>query len=159
MMVLDYHSNIALNPLGDCEIHGLYVQVSDAPPTDNHYSLAVQDVRTSADGPASLAEKSDFCGDQRFKSLSHWIEIQQLSLMMIAHIPSYVYVTLALAIFLVSYQRRKRNALKVPLPPGPPADPLIGHLRHIPTKDHAEVYHEWSKTYGNLSIAPFRFRA
>ncbi|KAJ3492026.1 hypothetical protein NLI96_g262 [Meripilus lineatus] len=48
------------------------------------------------------------------------------------------------------YQRNARSKNRASLPPGPPADPLIHHLRVIPTKDHPEVYHEWSKTYGDV---------
>ena len=34
------------------------------------------------------------------------------------------------------------------LPPGPPADPLIGHLRVLPREDPHHTYYEWSKLYG-----------
>ncbi|KAI0768442.1 cytochrome P450 [Irpex lacteus] len=44
---------------------------------------------------------------------------------------------------------RKRSNL--PLPPGPPADPLLGHLRIIPDPEtRAETFHEWSKQYGDV---------
>ncbi|KAF4570982.1 hypothetical protein EYR36_008309 [Pleurotus pulmonarius] len=43
-----------------------------------------------------------------------------------------------------------RSMKRPPLPPGPPADPLIGHLRVLPTEKHAEVYLEWSKIYGDV---------
>ncbi|KAJ7652627.1 cytochrome P450 [Mycena rosella] len=33
------------------------------------------------------------------------------------------------------------------LPPGPPGDPVIGNLRHMPTEQSALVFHEWSKKY------------
>ncbi|KAJ3492020.1 hypothetical protein NLI96_g264 [Meripilus lineatus] len=46
------------------------------------------------------------------------------------------------------YRRRIYSKHRPPLPPGPPGDLLIHHLRVIPTKDHAETYHEWSKIYG-----------
>ncbi|KAE9390849.1 cytochrome P450, partial [Gymnopus androsaceus JB14] len=39
---------------------------------------------------------------------------------------------------------------KAPLPPGPPADPVIGHLRVIPTTGQAKVFYEWSKIYGDV---------
>ena len=43
--------------------------------------------------------------------------------------------------------RRKRHEL--PLPPGPPADPIIGHLRLLPdVQNMAEVFQEWSQKYG-----------
>ncbi|KAJ7154341.1 cytochrome P450 [Mycena crocata] len=41
--------------------------------------------------------------------------------------------------------KRRRDSL---LPPGPPGDPVIGNLRHMPTADSASVFHEWAKTYG-----------
>ncbi|KAF9262274.1 cytochrome P450 [Marasmius fiardii PR-910] len=44
----------------------------------------------------------------------------------------------------------KNRTPKPSLPPGPPADPLIGHLRIMPTRDTAETLHEWSKTYGDV---------
>jgi hypothetical protein len=34
------------------------------------------------------------------------------------------------------------------LPPGPPRDPLIGHLRHIPQENQQEVFAEWQKICG-----------
>ena len=43
-----------------------------------------------------------------------------------------------------------RKRPKSPLPPGPPADPLIGHLRVMPTKNQEDVFHEWGKLYGLL---------
>lgn len=39
-----------------------------------------------------------------------------------------------------------------PFPPGPPADPILGHLRVIPLTNMPEKYHEWSKIYG-MSIS------
>ncbi|KAL0574364.1 hypothetical protein V5O48_007587 [Marasmius crinis-equi] len=43
-----------------------------------------------------------------------------------------------------------RRKGRLPLPPGPPADPIIGHLRFFPTKDVGEHFHEWSKIYGDV---------
>ena len=45
------------------------------------------------------------------------------------------------------------TAKDVALPPGPPAEPLIGHLRVIPTTDQAEFYHEMRKRYGEILFA------
>lgn len=43
--------------------------------------------------------------------------------------------------------RRKRQW--APLPPSPPADPFIGHLRSLPDRYHvAETFHDWSLKYG-----------
>ncbi|KAJ7167405.1 hypothetical protein C8R43DRAFT_877644 [Mycena crocata] len=36
------------------------------------------------------------------------------------------------------------------MPPGPPRDPLIGHLRYIPSKQNSLVFHDWSKKYGDV---------
>ncbi|KAI0092994.1 cytochrome P450 [Irpex rosettiformis] len=47
---------------------------------------------------------------------------------------------------LASKKRRK-----LPLPPGPPAEPLIGHLRIFPDPaSTAEVFHGWSVKYGDV---------
>ncbi|KIY74106.1 cytochrome P450 [Cylindrobasidium torrendii FP15055 ss-10] len=43
-------------------------------------------------------------------------------------------------------QKRHSN-----LPPGPPADPLIGHLRAFPSaQDQPEVFQAWGKLYGDV---------
>ena len=39
-----------------------------------------------------------------------------------------------------------------PLPPGPKADPIIGHLRKIPLTQQPEVFHEWAKKYGSFNM-------
>lgn len=39
-----------------------------------------------------------------------------------------------------------------PLPPGPKADPIIGHLRKIPPVGQPELFHEWAKTYGSYNF-------
>lgn len=62
--------------------------------------------------------------------------------------PSTFYIVLIAGIACVLYLRRKRTPANTRLPPGPPADPLIGHLRIFPMKDQPEIFHEWSKQYG-----------
>ncbi|KAJ7585231.1 cytochrome P450 [Mycena floridula] len=37
-----------------------------------------------------------------------------------------------------------------PLPPGPPAHPIIGHLLKIPGTGQEECFHNWAKTYGDI---------
>ena len=49
------------------------------------------------------------------------------------------------------YARRRRRQL--PLPPGPPAEPIIGHMRLLPNVQiMAEVFHEWSQKYGTALV-------
>ncbi|KAE9388626.1 cytochrome P450 [Gymnopus androsaceus JB14] len=43
-----------------------------------------------------------------------------------------------------------RRHTRKPLPPGPRADPIIGHLRKIPSAHQPEVFHEWAKKYGDV---------
>uniref|UniRef100_A0A0W0FF63 Cytochrome p450 n=1 Tax=Moniliophthora roreri TaxID=221103 RepID=A0A0W0FF63_MONRR len=40
---------------------------------------------------------------------------------------------------------------RLPLPPGPPKLPLIGHLLQIPSSREHEVYRLWGKQYGSRS--------
>nr|BAL05151.1 cytochrome P450 [Phanerodontia chrysosporium] len=54
----------------------------------------------------------------------------------------------SLVLFLV--YRRSVRASRGRLPPGPPADPIIGHMRVFPRANHGEVFHEWSKQYGDV---------
>jgi hypothetical protein len=35
-----------------------------------------------------------------------------------------------------------------PHPPGPPAEPIIGHIRIIPQEKMGEKFLEWAHTYG-----------
>ena len=51
---------------------------------------------------------------------------------------------LAVVLAYVLYLRLKR-ASGPPLPPGPPADPLIGHFRINPQHNAERVYLRWSK--------------
>ncbi|KAF9460615.1 cytochrome P450 CYP621A2 [Collybia nuda] len=37
-----------------------------------------------------------------------------------------------------------------PLPPGPPADPIIGHLRLIPPDNQETLFYKWGKIYGDV---------
>lgn len=49
--------------------------------------------------------------------------------------------------YVVSTKLHSRKSL----PPGPAADPFIGHLRKIPPVQQAEVFHEWAKQHGSCS--------
>ena len=44
--------------------------------------------------------------------------------------------------------RRRPNGLR--LPPGPPAEPLLGHIRVIPQENAERAYFRWSKEYGEF---------
>ncbi|KAJ7896557.1 cytochrome P450 [Mycena leptocephala] len=48
----------------------------------------------------------------------------------------------------IFHLRPQRQSLKPP--PGPPKDPFIGHLRHMPATQAPLVFHEWAKTYGDV---------
>lgn len=37
---------------------------------------------------------------------------------------------------------------RLPLPPGPPADPFIGHIRAIPSSYPWKTFAEWGKRWG-----------
>jgi hypothetical protein len=68
-------------------------------------------------------------------------------------------MTLTLCILLVAgiaiLYRWSSRIERRPLPPGPPKDPLIGHLRYMPTAQTPFVFHEWAKTYGWYLSATF----
>ncbi|KAL4258180.1 hypothetical protein AB1N83_011163 [Pleurotus pulmonarius] len=60
----------------------------------------------------------------------------------------FVYASLPVSIPLLAWNLTK-STRKIPLPPGPPADPLIGHLLRSPSENPEVVFHEWSKQYGD----------
>ncbi|KAF8145850.1 cytochrome P450 [Mycena galopus ATCC 62051] len=55
----------------------------------------------------------------------------------------YCFLLFAGALVVLGFWRQRRRASI--LPPGPPGDPLIGHLLRMPSTDSALVFHEWSK--------------
>ncbi|KAK0642229.1 cytochrome P450 [Cercophora newfieldiana] len=61
------------------------------------------------------------------------------------------YLALAALVLVVGalVYRRVQQRRKLPLPPGPPSEPLLGHLRVVPA-DHPEFqYTQWGKEYGS----------
>ncbi|KAF7348850.1 Cytochrome P450 [Mycena venus] len=50
----------------------------------------------------------------------------------------------ALLVLSLVQQRRRQSFL----PPGPPGDPVVGHLLRMPSADSPLVFHQWSKIYG-----------
>jgi hypothetical protein len=71
-----------------------------------------------------------------------------------------IVASLSLLGFIVVFRRRR--LLNVPLPPSPPSDFILGHLRHIPSENPETQYAEWAKIYGGIlfsSIFVFFARA
>lgn len=52
--------------------------------------------------------------------------------------------------FLRRVLARNMSMESPPLPPGPPSDPIIGHLRMIPSQRQPNAFYEWSKVYGEV---------
>jgi hypothetical protein len=61
-------------------------------------------------------------------------------------------LVIAVVVVIIITNVKFRTANDVSLPPGPPAEPLIGHARLIPRIDQAEFCHEMRKSYGNCSL-------
>ncbi|ELU43377.1 O-methylsterigmatocystin oxidoreductase [Rhizoctonia solani AG-1 IA] len=62
-------------------------------------------------------------------------------------------------ILILSGRKLRTRSGLLPLPPSPHADPIIGHLRFMPTQYEEEVYKEWSDKVGSeflkSSIHPY----
>lgn len=56
-------------------------------------------------------------------------------------------VGLTALLFFLANRYAKKSA---PLPPGPPADPLIGHIRLIPPDDQGMFFYKLGKRYGDV---------
>ncbi|KAF9440474.1 cytochrome P450 [Macrolepiota fuliginosa MF-IS2] len=59
-------------------------------------------------------------------------------------------VILLLIVLALTIALQRRKNFKVPLPPSPPSDPILGHLRYIPSENPELQYTKWAKTYGDV---------
>jgi hypothetical protein len=48
----------------------------------------------------------------------------------------------------VAYGRHHLLRNRYLYPPGPPANPILGHALRLPTKHLEEKFHEWAQIYG-----------
>ncbi|KAJ7600384.1 cytochrome P450 [Mycena floridula] len=55
--------------------------------------------------------------------------------------------SILLCLALILWLKQKN---KYPLPPGPPADPIIGHFRMFPNYNVYKVFMEWAQSYGDV---------
>ena len=53
---------------------------------------------------------------------------------------------------LIALRLRSNRSLPYPLPPSPPGDPVIGHLRKIPALNPEHKYIQWGKQYGRWEL-------
>ncbi|TFK36163.1 cytochrome P450 [Crucibulum laeve] len=60
-------------------------------------------------------------------------------------------IACAVVIFLLSLWRVYLRRNRFPLPPGPPADPIIGHLLLIPSNKQADFFYNLSLKYGGVT--------
>ena len=66
---------------------------------------------------------------------------------------SYVPLAFVLGISLVAVWHRlqpRKDVKSLELPPGPEGEPIIGHLRTSPLKQHFSLFTEWAKKYGEF---------
>ncbi|KAI0910642.1 putative O-methylsterigmatocystin oxidoreductase [Ustulina deusta] len=65
-----------------------------------------------------------------------------------------IIATVGVLVFLLGCHRILGGKRRLPLPPGPPGEPLIGHLRVIPAEHPEFQYAQWAKEY-NTEILHF----
>lgn len=56
------------------------------------------------------------------------------------------------AVAIVINFKRKYIAKGLPLPPGPPADPIIGHIRSMPRLYPWKTFSEWGSRWGECFV-------
>ena len=66
--------------------------------------------------------------------------------------PSLVYFASAALCISALVWIRARNKHTAPLPPGPPAEFLIGHARIFPREEPQQKLAEWARQYGIYSL-------
>lgn len=66
---------------------------------------------------------------------------------MLPAVPSLIVFSFLLSVVYTSVRWRRKRA-GFPLPPGPPADPIIGHVRSIPFDYQWTKFAEWGRKYG-----------
>jgi hypothetical protein len=63
---------------------------------------------------------------------------------------SFFFLGIFCAVVAVTWRAYRLKQSQYPYPPGPPADPIIGHARKLPTERVEEKFHEWAQVYGAL---------
>ncbi|KKK13960.1 hypothetical protein ARAM_000202 [Aspergillus rambellii] len=63
--------------------------------------------------------------------------------------PLIVYTLLMIVSYLVYHRLRSQWHPRLPFPPGPPAEPILGHLRIIPHNHPEYQYARWSREYNS----------
>lgn len=69
--------------------------------------------------------------------------------------PTSTLLALALAYATVAICLRAKHEYtgsQMPLPPGPPADPILGHARYMPRLYPWKTFSEWGKRWGECSL-------
>lgn len=61
-----------------------------------------------------------------------------------------VFIVLFCIVLLVAHLRKKKNAERQRLPPGPPPTPVLGNIRGIDTRYPWKTYTRWGEEYGSF---------
>jgi len=67
--------------------------------------------------------------------------------MAVSALETVVYLLLAVVLWKIPSFFLFRKTTPYPLPPGPPGEPLLGHLRVVPSNKPEIAYAKWSKDY------------
>lgn len=59
-------------------------------------------------------------------------------------------ISVLVLVYAYRFLERRRRTGGIPLPPGPPSVPVLGHLFAVPQTYQEEVYRDWSRRYGWL---------
>lgn len=65
----------------------------------------------------------------------------------------YLAFLLSLLAICIIRLRKSETDRQLPLPPGPQADPIIGHARFIPPQYSWKTFSDWGKKWGRLTNA------